>query len=104
MNFDKNAMLRKLTYLEMKIEYAREQYLRNANDPTDDESIANMFRAGKCRDDLAFVRGLMDDIECGRITEFPLVEKTNYMTDKTYLEDPDTPRSCSPSTELFWTM
>lgn len=104
MTFDKNAILRKLTYLEMKIEYAREQYLRNANDPTDDESIANMFSAAKCRDDLAFVRGLMDDIECGRITEFPMVEKTNLMSGKTYLEDPDTPLCCSPASETYWSM
>ena len=104
MKLDKNPMLRKLAYLEMKIEAAREGYLRNANDPTDDESVANMFNAGKCRDDLMFVRGLMDDIECGRIDEFPMVEKTNLMTGKVYLEDPDTPISCSPASETFWSM
>jgi len=28
----------------------------------------------------------------------------NYMTDEEYLERFDTPRSCSPSTELYWSM
>jgi len=104
MKFDKNTLLSNLKALEMKIEYAREQYLRNANDPTDDQSVTNMFNAGKCRDDLIFLRGLIDDIECGRITEFPLVEKTNLMTGKSYLEDADTPLCCSPASETFWSM
>ena len=95
MNFDKNAMLRKLTYLEMKIDEKEYEALISDRDDIDLDQFKN---------DLAFVRGLMDDIECGRITEFPLVEKTNLMTGNVYLEDPDTPRSCSPSTELFWSM
>jgi hypothetical protein len=33
-----------------------------------------------------------------------MVERTNLMTGKTYMEDKDTPRCCSPSSELFWTM
>jgi len=51
-----------------------------------------------------FVRGLMDDIECNRITEFPLVERTNFMSGKTFLEEPDRPYYCSPSSETYWSM
>jgi len=95
MTFDKNAILRTLTYLEMKIDEKEYEALISDRDDIDLDQFKN---------DLAFVRGLMDDIECDRITEFPMVEKTNLMTGNVYLEDPDTPRSCSPSTELFWSM
>ena len=33
-----------------------------------------------------------------------MVERTNLMTGKTYLERRDTPRCCSPSSEAFWSM
>ena len=95
MTFDKNAILRTLTYLEMKIDEKEYEALISDRDDIDLDQFKN---------DLAFVRGLMDDIECDRIAEFPMVEKTNLMTGNVYLEDPDTPRSCSPSTELFWSM
>jgi len=96
MKLDKNPMLRKLAYLEMKIE--------EKNDMIRDNADINEELRTECYEDLLFVRGLINDIDSGEITEFPLVEKTNFMTGDVYLEDPDTPRSCSPSTELFWTM
>jgi hypothetical protein len=33
-----------------------------------------------------------------------MVERTNFMTGEKYMEDINTPRSCSPSTELYWSM
>ena len=33
-----------------------------------------------------------------------MVERTNLMTGKKYMEDANTPRCCSPSSELFWSM
>lgn len=33
-----------------------------------------------------------------------MVEKTNLMTGKKFMQRADTPRSCDPSTELYWTM
>ena len=33
-----------------------------------------------------------------------MVTRTNLMTGQEYQEDVNTPRSCSPSSELFWTM
>ena len=32
------------------------------------------------------------------------VERTNLMTGKTYMEDVNTPRCCSPSSEAYWSM
>jgi len=96
MKLDKNPMLRKLAYLEMKIE--------EKNDMIRDNADINEELRTECYEDLLFVRGLMDDIECDRITEFPMVEKTNLMTGKVYLEDPNTPLSCSPASETFWSM
>lgn len=32
------------------------------------------------------------------------VERVNLMTGAKYMEDVNTPRSCSPSTELYWAM
>jgi len=96
MKLDKNPMLRKLAYLEMKIE-------KKGSMIRDNSDISEELRT-ECYEDLLFVRGLMDDIECDRITEFPMVEKTNLMTGKVYLEDPDTPHFCSPSSETFWSM
>lgn len=33
-----------------------------------------------------------------------MVERVNLMTQKTYLEPKDTPRCCSPASELYWSM
>ena len=33
-----------------------------------------------------------------------MVTRTNLMTGQDYQEDVNTPRSCSPSSELFWSM
>jgi hypothetical protein len=33
-----------------------------------------------------------------------MVTRTNLMTGQEYQEDVNTPRSCSPSSELFWSM
>ena len=33
-----------------------------------------------------------------------LVERVNIMTGKTYMEDVNTPRCCSPSSEAYWSM
>jgi hypothetical protein len=33
-----------------------------------------------------------------------MVERTNLMSGKTYMEDVNTPRSCSPSSEAYWSM
>jgi len=32
------------------------------------------------------------------------VERVNAMTGESYMEDVNTPRSCSPSSELYWSM
>ena len=32
------------------------------------------------------------------------VERVNIMTGKTYMEDVNTPRCCSPSSEAYWSM
>jgi len=66
------------------------------------DSNINPQLMNEVKNDLMFLRGLMDDIECDRITEFPLVEKTNFMSGKTFLEEPDRPYFCSPSSETFW--
>ena len=60
MKLDKNPMLRKLAYLEMKIE-------KKGSMIRDNSDISEELRT-ECYEDLLFVRGLMDDIECGRIT------------------------------------
>jgi hypothetical protein len=33
-----------------------------------------------------------------------MVEKTNLLSGKTYMESLDTPRYCSPSSEAYWSM
>lgn len=33
-----------------------------------------------------------------------MVEKTNLMTGKKYMEEEGTPRCCSPASELYWSM
>jgi hypothetical protein len=96
MNFDKKTTLRNLKALGQVIE---KKWIMISGDSNINPQLMN-----EVKNDLMFLRGLMDDIECDRITEFPLVEKTNFMTGEAYLEEPDRPRCCSPSTELFWTM
>lgn len=95
MNFDKKTTLRNLKALSNVIEEKWDMLARDrANvDPALIEKVIN---------DHFYIRGIMDDIECDRITEFPLVEKTNFMTGKTFLEEPDLPYFCSPSSETFW--
>ena len=97
MKINKKQTILKLKDLEGVIMQRRDRFIHEPD-------VRDLDRAQEATDDLMFVRGLMDDIQCDRITEFPMVEKTNFMTGNVYLEDPDTPRSCSPSTELFWTM
>ena len=96
MEFNKKEILRNLKALEAVIA-KKDNMIRNNSD------ISAELRA-ECYEDLMFIRGLMDDIECNRITEFPMVERTNLMSGRTYLEDEDTPRSCSPASELYWSM
>ena len=95
MDFDKATLLANLKNLEATIE--------DWHKLSKGMSCNNDFQA-RCYNDLMFVRGLMDDIECDRITEFPLVERTNFMSGKTFLEEPDTPHYCSPSSETYWSM
>ena len=33
-----------------------------------------------------------------------MVERVNIMTGQKYMEDVNTPRSCSPASELYWSM
>jgi hypothetical protein len=90
MNFDKTAIIANLKNLEEII--------------ADYHMTCNINVERQCYNDLMFVRGLMDDIECDRITEFPLVERTNFMSGEAFLEEEDRPFFCSPSSETFWTM
>ena len=94
MNFDKKTTLRNLKALGEVIE---KKWVMISGDSNINPQLMN-----EVKNDLMFLRGLMDDIECDRITEFPLVEKTNFMSGKTFLEEPDRPYFCSPSSETFW--
>jgi len=94
MNFDKEVTLRNLKALACTIE---KKWIMLDGDPNINSDLID-----EVKHDLMYVCGVMDDIECDRITEFPLVEKTNFMTGKTYLEEPDLPYFCSPSSETFW--
>jgi len=94
MNFDKKTTLRNLKALGQVIE---KKWVMISGDSNINPQLMN-----EVKNDLMFLRGLMDDIECDRITEFPLVEKTNFMSGKTFLEEPDRPYFCSPSSETFW--
>jgi len=60
MEFNKKATLRNLKSLETTISGWYDLY--------NSMSCNNDFQA-QCYEDLMFVRGLMDDIQCGRITE-----------------------------------
>ena len=96
MEFNKTELLRNLKALENVI-------AMKGNTIHDNPDISAEPRT-ECYEDLMFVRGLMDDIECDRITEFPMVERTNLMSGKTYLEDENTPLCCSPASETYWSM
>lgn len=95
MEFNKTSIIRNLKTLESVII----DWYDFLQSPMYSDYVRN-----KTKEDLMFVRGLMDDIECDRITEFPMVERTNAMSGKTFLEDADTPYFCSPSSETFWSM
>ena len=102
MEFNKAETIRNLKTLEIAImETLNDVDLVQKSGTELTKALDNLDQTGN---DLAFVRILIDKVECGQITEFPLVEKTNFMTGEAYLEEPDRPRCCSPSTELFWTM
>ena len=40
----------------------------------------------------------------GNVVEEKTEEKVNLMTGKKFTQSVNTPRSCDPSTELYWTM
>ena len=96
MEFNKTEIIRNLKALEKNIAEKNSMF---GGDP----NIKSSIRA-EVWEDLLFVRSLMDDIECNRITEFPMVERTNLMSGKTFLEDEDTPLCCSPASETYWSM
>jgi len=105
MEFNKKVVLRNLKALEAEIKNrVAEAAAGDVTDVSIDDLMADCKAEDKMNEDLMFVRGLMDDIECDRITEFPMVERTNLMSGKTYLEDEDTPLSCSPASETYWSM
>jgi len=96
MEFNKTETLRNLKNLEQTI---RNKYQSINGDPNINPQLIE-----EVKNDYYFVIDLMDDIECDRITEFPMVERTNIMSGKTFLEDKDTPHFCSPSSETYWSM
>jgi len=96
MKFNKMETLRNLKTLEHTIALSSGSYRK------DSEGFSIM--RPQAWYDILFLRGLMDDIECDRITEFPMEERTNIMSGETFLEEEDTPYFCSPSSETFWSM
>jgi len=62
MKFAKKATIKNLQNLEDAIMARRDMF---KHEPDMQDSV----RANAAAEDLMFVRGLMDDIECGRITE-----------------------------------
>ena len=48
-----------------------------------------------------YTNGICPDYENG---EVKLVERTNLMTGKKYMEPANTPLYCSPSSETYWSM
>ena len=65
MKFAKKATIKNLQNLEDAI-MARRDMFKHEPDVKDLDAF---FTSIEATDDLMFVRGLMDDIECGRITE-----------------------------------
>lgn len=102
MEFNKTEIINNLKALESAILKARDNIDLNQKSGMDlTEAFSDLDQIG---DDLACVRILMNKIECDQITEFPLVERTNFMSGKTFLEEPDRPYYCSPSSEAYWSM
>ena len=104
MDFDKATLLANLAELESVIKHMHKTYKGCSYAAKVEGMTTKDNFESQCYNDLMFVRGLMDDIECDRITEFPLVERTNCMSGRTFLEEPDTPYYCSPSSEAYWSM
>ena len=48
-----------------------------------------------------YTNGICPDYENG---EVKMVERTNLMTGKKYMEPANTPNYCSPASEAYWTM
>jgi len=102
MEFNKTEIINNLKALESAILKARDNIDLNQKSGMDlTKAFGDLDQIG---DDLACVRILMNKIECDQITEFPLVERTNFMSGKTFLEEPDRPYYCSPSSEAYWSM
>ena len=102
MEFNKAEIVSNLKILESAILKARDDIDLNQKSGIDlTKAFSDLDQIG---DDLACVRILIDKIECDQITEFPLVERTNFLSGKTFLEEPDTPYYCSPSSETYWSM
>ena len=102
MEFNKVEIVNNLKTLESAILKARDGIDLNQKSGMDlTKAFNDLDQIG---DDLACVRILMNKIECDQITEFPLVERTNFMSGKTFLEEPDRPYYCSPSSEAYWSM
>jgi len=102
MEFNKTEIINNLKALESAILKARDNIDLNQKSGMDlTKAFSDLDQIG---DDLACVRILMNKIECDQITEFPLVERTNFMSGKTFLEEPDRPYYCSPSSEAYWSM
>jgi len=104
MDFNKTAIIANLKNLESVINHMHNTYKGCSYAAKVEGMTSKDNFEDQCYNDLMFVRGLMDDIECNRITEFPLVERTNFMSGKTFLEEPDRPYYCSPSSETYWSM
>ena len=102
MEFNKVEIVNNLKTLESAILKARDDIDLNHKSGMDlTKAFNDLDQIG---DDLACVRILIDKIECDQITEFPLVERTNARFGTTFLEEPDTPYYCSPSSEAYWSM
>ena len=105
MQINKTETIRNLKVLESEI-LDRMTALTEATDMLEvaDLTIDAVASEVKMSEALMFIRVLIDDIDSGRITEFPMIERTNIMTGNTFLEDEDTPYHCSPSSEAYWSM
>ena len=76
MNFDKEVTLRKLaTFVDAlrDIKETREWEWLMTDMDCEIEDASRQSKIDQVKNDIMFVRGIMDDIECDRITEFSLV-------------------------------
>jgi len=96
MDFDKATLLANLKTLQGVI---MTKYKMITGDPN-----INPLLIEEVKNDYYFVTGLIDDIVRERITEFPLVERTNMVSGRTFLEEPGTPPYLSPACEAYWSM